>query len=198
MQLLPRVRDGLTAGGRTLPGARTHVSRSLALRIRCAVTLLILVLTLACTEQLSYPAAPEDSWYRDAGIEQHEFFPLPLFLFTPVAEELVAEATTAMGDGPLLQLSTSEARRYATNPLRTMRELRPFLIHGLYRNARVFNVAIADRALWVDSADDPYDASPVRRQPLVIYIDEVPPDVYVTVGWAARRKNEAARRSAAD
>ncbi len=78
--------------------------------------------------------------------------------------------------------------------LRTMQELRPFLIHGLYRSKRAFAVAIADRALWVDSADHHEDASPVTRQPLVIYIDEVPPDVYVTVGEAAKAA-AAARHS---
>ena len=91
---------------------------------------------------------------------------------------------TAMGDGPLLQLSTSEAVRYTDDRLRTVRELRPFLIHGLYRTKRAFRIAIADRAIWVDSMDSPHDTSPVRRQPLVLYMDEVPPDVYVTIGHA--------------
>ena len=77
----------------------------------------------------------------------HQFFPLPPFLFSPVKAELVDEAATAMGDGPLLQLSTSEAIRYAEDRLRTVPELRPFLIHGLYRSKRAFRIAIADRAL---------------------------------------------------
>jgi hypothetical protein len=88
-----------------------------------------------------------------------------------------------MSDGPLLQLSTGEAIRYADDRLRTMRGLRPFLIHGLYRTKRLFNISIADRALWVDSLGDPLDNPPVRRQPIVLYMDEVPPDVFVTVGW---------------
>ena len=127
---------------------------------------------------------PRDSWYRAIDNPAHTFIRLPLFLFSPVTPELIEEAATAMGDGPLLQLSTSEALRYATDPLRTVRELRPFLIHGLYRSKREFRVSIADRALWVDSVDNPFDDAPVKRQPLVIYIDEVPPDVYVTIGAA--------------
>lgn len=146
--------------------------------------LVTISLLTACSEPATAPPVPQDSWYRAIDNPAHEFVRLPLFLYSPVTPELVTEAAAAMGDGPLLQLSTSEAVRYATDPLRTVRELRPFLIHGLYRTQRAFRVSIADRALWVDSVDDPYDETPVKRQPLVIYIDEVPPDVYVTVGAA--------------
>jgi len=150
-----------------------------------------------CTEGPRQAPAPTDSWYREIDNPAHEFIELPLFLFSPVKSELIAEAVAVMGDGPLLQLSTSEARRYATDQLRTMRELRPFLIYGLYRTRKEFRVSIADRALWVDSADDPYDPAPVKRQPLVIYIDEVPPDVYVTVGWATAAEQAAAESDGA-
>jgi hypothetical protein len=143
-----------------------------------------------CTDDPRTTAIPTDPWYRVVDKQSHDFYPLPLFLFSPVKPELVDEAAAAMGNVPLLQLSTSEAQRYATNELRTVRELRPFLIHGLYRTQKVFTVSIADRALWVDSADDPLDDAPVRRQPLVVYIDEVPPDVYVTIAWAAAHRDE--------
>jgi len=128
---------------------------------------------------------PTDSWYRPVDNLAHVFYPLPPFLFSPVKIELVDEAVAAMGDGPLLQLSTSEAIRYTDDRLRTVRDFRPFLIHGLYRSKRTFSIAIADRALWVDSADSPDDRTPAQKQPLVLYMDEVPPDVYVTVGDAS-------------
>ncbi len=154
------------------------------MKARQVVLGLCCALLAACDRTPAPPPPPMDTWYR-AVDAQHEFLPLPLFLFSPVREEHVQEAVEALGDGQLLQLSTSEAQRYATDELHTVRELRPFLIHGLYRSKREFTVAIADRALWVDSVDDPFDTTPVKRQPLVIYIDETPPDVYVTVG--ARR-----------
>ena len=155
--------------------------------------MIALALLVACSEPPEQAPPPADSWHRDVDHERHEFIALPAFLYTPVKPSLVDEAAAALGDGPLLQLSTSEARRYATDPLRTVRELRPFLIHGLYRSNRVFQVWIADRALWVDSLDNPYDRSPVKRQPLVLYIDEVPPDVFVTVGSSAAAADRAAR-----
>ena len=144
-------------------------------------------LSSGCSQEPTPAPPPADSWYRAVDNPAHEFYRLPPFLFSPVKPELVGEAVAAMGDGPLLQLSTSEAMRYADDRLRTLRELRPFLIHGLYRSKRTFNIAIADRALWVDSTDDPNDQTPARRQPLVLYMDEVPPDVYVTVGDAASK-----------
>ncbi len=160
-----------------------QLSKSQALRI---VLFLGAASILGGCDQAPTPAPPPtDTWYRTVDNPAHKFYPLPPFLFSPVKTELVNEAAATMGDGPLLQLSTSEAIRYADDRLRTVPQLRPYLIHGLYRSKRTFTVAIADRALWVDSADSPEDTSPVHRQPLVLYIDEVPPDVYVTIGaWA--------------
>lgn len=150
--------------------------------LRIAYSLVLIMLVVGCSQEPTAAPPPTDTWYRSVDNTDHEFFPLPPFLFSPVKAELVDEAVTAMGDGPLLQLSTSEAIRYTQDRLRTMRELRPFLIHGLYRSKRAFRIAIADRALWVDSMDSPNDTGPVLRQPIVLYMDEVPPDVYVTVG----------------
>jgi hypothetical protein len=146
-------------------------------------TLMAVILLCACAQEPTPIPPPTDTWYRAVDHQIHAFYPLPPFLHSPVKAEHLDEAIAAMGDGPLLQLSTSEAVRYSDDRLRTKRELRPFLIHGLYRNKREFNISIADRALWVDSLDDPEDSTPVRRQPIVLYMDEVPPDVYVTVGW---------------
>jgi len=166
-----------------LRASLSHSPKSHVLSIADIVAVAALI--VGC-DQVPTPAPPPtDSWYHTLDNPVHEFYPLPPFLFSPVKAELVNEAAAAMGDGPLLQLSTSEAIRYADDRLRTVPQLRPYLIHGLYRSKRTFTVAIADRALWVDSADSPEDTSPVHRQPLVLYIDEVPPDVYVTIGaWA--------------
>ncbi|MDA0822076.1 MAG: hypothetical protein O3C28_06590 [Proteobacteria bacterium] len=163
--------------------------------LRALSTLMAVMLLGGCAEEAAPIPPPSDTWYRAVDQQSHTFYPLPPYIHSPVKTEHLDEAITAMGDGPLLQLSTSEAIRYADDPLRTVRELRPFLIHGLYRSKRLFNISIADRALWVDSADDPDDSTPTHRQPIVLYIDEVPPDVYVTVGW---RLAEAAAQANAD
>jgi hypothetical protein len=69
----------------------------------------LIALVLGCTQDPTATAPPDDSWYRAVDKTRHEFYPLPPFLFSPVKNELVAEAVIAMGDGPLLQLSTREA-----------------------------------------------------------------------------------------
>ena len=122
------------------------------------------------------------SWYRPMDSDKHEFVQYPDYLFQPVQESLIGEAIAALGDKPLLQLSTSEAERYAGNDLRMPMELRPFLIHALARPGGRFVVYFADRALWVDNVGGTGDNNQITEAPLVIFIDEVPPDVYVTAG----------------
>ena len=112
----------------------------------------------------------------------HEFIKYPNYLYQPVQESLLAEAIAALGDKPLLQLSTSEAERYTGSDLRMPMELRPFLIHALSRPDGRPIVYFADRALWVDNLGGSGDNTVVKQTPMVIFIDEVPPDVYVTAG----------------
>lgn len=113
---------------------------------------------------------------------KHEFIKYPNYLYQPVQESLLAEAIAGLGAKPLLQLSTSEAERYTGSDLRMPMELRPFLIHALSRPGGKPVVYFADRALWVDNLGGSGDNTDVRETPMVIFIDEVPPDVYITAG----------------
>ena len=152
-------------------------ARQRALAVIAAVSLLS-----ACEQAPTPPAVPSDSWYQAADTETHEFIEYPSYLYRPVIPELVGEASELLGEGPLIQMSTAEAERYTGSDLKMPMNLRPFLIHGLYRGTKGFKVYFADRALWVDSLDMPGETALARRQPLVIFIDEVPPFVYVTTG----------------
>ena len=117
---------------------------------------------------------------------EHEYIKYPDYLYQPVKADLVSQAVAGLGANPLLQLSTSEAEVYAGNSLKMPMELRPFLIYGLSRPGGRAVVYYADRALWVDNLDGSGDNNEVTEVPLVIFIDEVPPDIYVTVGQSEK------------
>ena len=146
---------------------------------------LLIVLFCGCAPSQEQSKEISSAWFRPMDNENHEYVKYPSFLYQPVSAELIPEAVAALGEKPLLQLSTSEAERYAGNELRMPMELRPFLIHALSRPNSGPIVYYADRALWVDALGGEGDNDQVREAPLVIFIDEVPPDVYVTAGQSA-------------
>lgn len=141
---------------------------------------------------LACSPAPEESveitstWFRAMDNPAHEFIKYPEYLYQPVQTDLVTEAKAGLGDNPLLQLSTAEAERYAGNTLQMPMELRPFLIYALSRPGGKFVVYYADRALWVDNIGGTGTNADITEVPLVIFIDEVPPDVYTTAGQSSQ------------
>ena len=148
----------------------------------------VMVVLCACGPPQEQAKEISSPWFRPMDDETHEYIKYPSFLYQPVQADLIPEALTGLGQKPLLQLSTSEAERYAGNELRMPMELRPFLIHALARPGSAPVVYYADRALWVDALGGEGDNSQVREAPLVIFIDEVPPDVYVTAGQSSEFK----------
>ncbi|MGR8947652.1 MAG: hypothetical protein ACU84Q_06360 [Gammaproteobacteria bacterium] len=145
------------------------------------IVVFLILLCSACSPPPEQKIEIKSPWYRPMDNPAHEFMEYPSFLYQPVQESLIAEAIAGLGEKPLLQLSTSEAERYAGNDLHMPMELRPFLIHALARPGSDSVVYYADRALWVDTVGGDGGKSQIREAPLVIFIDEVPPDVFVSV-----------------
>ena len=150
-----------------------------------------LLITALCLFTYGCSPPPEtsdeitSSWFRKMDNPNHEFIKYPPYLYQPVKPELIDEAKAGLGNNPLLQLSTAEAERYAGNTLHMPMELRPFLIYALARPGGTSVVYYADRALWVDNIGGTGKNSELIEAPLVIFIDEVPPDVYTTAGQSA-------------
>lgn len=142
----------------------------------------ILLVATGCEQTPAPVQEIESAWYRKMDNPNHEFVTYPDYLYQPVLPAFKDEAIAALGQTPLLQLSTAEAERYAGTELHMPMELRPFLIYGLAREGGKSIVFYADRALWVDNINGSGGNETVTETPLVIFIDEVPPDVYVTAG----------------
>lgn len=80
----------------------------------------------------------------------------------------------------------SEHRQTATKARGLKRKLRPYLVRGLYLNegTGAFSVYFRDTTLWVVHGSLGKHAVPMKRRPLVVFLEHVPTKVYVSVRMA--------------
>lgn len=150
----------------------------------CLATILATALTAGCGDTAP-PAAHTsvDAWLNPPPPQMdvtREF--IPASAHAPVAAEHIAEAEQFLATEPISQISPAEVSYFAGHPITLPDVSRPYLVRGAYRTKATFTVAIIGNALWVASEDVAGDTAPVRRQPLVLVMDEVPATVYVTAG----------------
>jgi hypothetical protein len=122
----------------------------------------------------------KDAWYLDppAGVTKTEL--VDPATYAPVVPERIAEAEEFLSEIGTSQISPGEVAYFVGRELDMPAVTRPFLVRGLSRNQSVQTIRIVGNALWVSSKDAPGDQSPLRRQPLVLIMQEVPELVYVT------------------
>ena len=155
------------------------------LRAGCLATILATGLIAGCGESAT-PAAPgpADPWLNPPPPAHGAAEQLPASVHALVAPEHVSEAEQFLATEPISQISPGEVSYFAGYPITLPDVSRPYLVRGVYRTQATFTVAILGDALWVASTDSANDNAPLRHQPLVLIMDEVPATVYVTAGPA--------------
>lgn len=136
----------------------------------------------ACGSEAPERIAAEDPWFNAPSNLDIEIEAVAQSAYYPVAPERLEEAEQTLERIAISQISPGEASYFAGRPVAMPDVSRPYLIRGLYRSEPSFFVRIIGNALWVGSHDDPRDSAPMRRQPLVLIMDEVPEQIYVTAG----------------
>lgn len=138
----------------------------------------------ACDKAPSSVTAPSDPWLNmpaDVGTEVETISPDTHHIVVP---EHTAEAIPFLDELMTSQISPGEAHYFAGETIDQPDTDRPFLIRGAYRSVREFTVRVVGDALWVASHDVAGDTAPVKQQPLLLIIREVPDVVYVSTGLA--------------
>jgi hypothetical protein len=149
----------------------------------CGPLILAAVLGLAaCGADAPVVVEQSDPWYDAPGASDIEPEPVPDSAHYPVAPARIAEVERILDRVAISQISPSEAEYFAGRPVDLPDLTRPFLVRGLYRTDRSFYVQIIGNALLIGSHDDTADRAPIRRQPLVLIMDEVPQRIYVVTG----------------
>lgn len=150
-----------------------------------ALTSLLLTLCLAACdspEVQNKVSQDLDPWYL--APPQSDLVPEPVSSSTyyPVTAERTAEAEEFLQEIGTSQISPGEIAYFVGHDVELPDVDRPFLVRGLYRSNSAQTIDILGNALWVRSADNPSDKAPLKRQPLVLIMQEVPELVYVTTG----------------
>ncbi len=80
----------------------------------------------------------------------------------------------------------SEHRQTAAKTRGLKGKLKPYLVRGLYLNegTGAFSVYVRDTTLWVVHGSLGKHAVPMKRRPLVVFLEHVPTKVYVSVRMA--------------
>ncbi|MFT4582506.1 MAG: hypothetical protein ACI915_000220 [Gammaproteobacteria bacterium] len=135
---------------------------------------------LGCSSEAPVAAAEKDNWYLEppAGETQTEL--VDPATYAPVVPERIAEAEEFLAEIGTSQISPGEVAYFVGRELDMPLVTRPFLVRGLARTESIQTIRIIGNALWVSSKEAPGDQSSLRRQPLVLIMQEVPELVYVT------------------
>jgi hypothetical protein len=153
------------------------------LRSGCCLAVFLAALLVGCGESTAPAAVTTDEpWLAPPPAVNAAPEILPANAHALVAAGHIAEAEGFLTAESISQISPGEVSYFAGRPITLPDVSRPYLVRGLYRSEATFTVSIIGNALWVASADTAGDIAPLRHQPLVLIMDEVPETVYVTAG----------------
>jgi len=156
---------------------------SMSQDIRSCLCAAVIILLGGCAEESGPVAvAIEDPWFNALPMTIGESEIIPANAHHPVAEAKIAEAEKFLASEWISQISPGEVSYFAGQDITLHDVSRPYLVRGLYRTNRTFTIRIVGNALWVASHDDAHESAPLRHQPLVLVMDEVPETIYVTAG----------------
>jgi hypothetical protein len=146
--------------------------------------LLIVFVLCSCGSETAVvsQSKSDDAWYLEPPDDGSKIELVDRATYAPVIPERIAEAEMFLSEIGTSQISPGEVMYFVGRKLDMPEVTRPFLIRGLSQTSNGHTIRIHGDALWVASDDEPGDTAPVRRQPLVLIMREVPELVYATTG----------------
>jgi len=164
-----------------------NLPRMMKMHRKSKLNWLLMLLFVAClagcgSEVPVVVVEQKDVWFNPPPVSEDQPETVPRSTYAPVLPERIAEAEEFLNEIGTSQISPSEVAYFVGHEMDMPNVDRPFLIRGLYRTKVAHSIRIVGNALWVASEDDPADSATLRRQPLVLIMQEVPELVYVTTG----------------
>ncbi len=156
-----------------------EIFRSIRRRARRVSTVLVILISSACSPGPQEPVASDHPWYRAPHQFGEDSIVLAPWQVYPVEAVVVDEAIAELEDVSYVQISPAIASHYAQREMRLPPVARPFLVRALDAGNSEFTVMQSASALWVRASAG--DGSSLRRQPLVVLLDPTPVGIFVTV-----------------
>jgi hypothetical protein len=160
------------------------------MRTRCCVAIAAglfasAVVAVGCDSRRAWTT--EDPWYAPAppDLRSLQWRELPRERVLQVPAQRVADAAAKLNESAAVALDAGTAR-YLLDGQLVPSTGKPMLVRGLVlnRGTGAFGVAISGDQLAVHHGSLGKHAVPMQKQPLIVFLDETPAKVYVSVSMA--------------
>ena len=130
----------------------------------------------------------EDSWYEapPSGTSYWEWSELDRTRIHEVLESRQPDAEALLQDGSIVEFSSQEAAEFIGEALSNLPGTKPYLTRGVYLNRGTgsFSVYNSGDQLVVHHGSLGSSAASMKRQPLVLQLEQRPGEVFVTCSMA--------------
>lgn len=152
--------------------------------------LLLLGLLASCSSQGGRAAwTEEDEWYTGSPQGEEPYWSWPKVDSSQIHEVVESqhpEAEALLQDVSILELAPEQATRFIDKPLPDVPGTKPYLVRGLYLNRGTgrFMVYTSGDQLAVHHGSLGKRAVPMKRQALVLQLEQGPKEVFVFCSMA--------------
>jgi hypothetical protein len=147
--------------------------------------LLLIGLLLGCRDERAWTSA--DSWYNPPLSEIYPLSGWQTLDYTQVYEVAAAQQPAAeklLENAAILELTPQQAADLTGQPLADPPAAKPYLVRGVYLNQGGFSVYLKNRQLLVSHNSLGRGPVPMKRQALVLQLNQLPQQVFVTCSMA--------------
>ncbi|GAB4396119.1 MAG: hypothetical protein Fur0044_54980 [Anaerolineae bacterium] len=145
----------------------------------------LLIGLLGCRDERAWTSA--DSWYNPPPSEIYPLSGWQTLDYTQVYQVTAAQQPAAealLENAAILELTPQQAAELIGRPLGDHPTAKPYLARGVYLNQGGFSVYVKDRQILVSHSSLGHGPVPMKRQALVLQLNQFPQEVFVTCSMA--------------
>ncbi len=146
---------------------------------------LLISLLLGCRDERAWTSA--DSWYNPPPSEIYPLTGWQPLDYTQIHQVTAAQQPAAealLEEAAVVELTPQQAAEMIGQPLADHPNTKPYLARGVYLNRGGFSIHFKDQQLLVSHDSLGHGPVPMKRQALVLQLNQLPQEVFVTCSMA--------------